>query len=107
MTTKNFKVAAEDFIDIPEAQETDKETIKNQYNKSALKTNPVTEADNIAELLKKGYVLTKEPKTKHMQLLVRPFTAQALKNEAKRQGKSLNEFVNGIFEEYIENNSLQ
>ena len=50
----------------------------------------------------KGYKLVKENKSERMQLLVRPALKEAIKKEAEAQGLSMNELVNGIFEEYLE-----
>ena len=50
----------------------------------------------------KGYKLVKENKSERMQLLVRPVVKEAIKKEAEAQGLSMNELVNGIFEEYLE-----
>lgn len=49
-----------------------------------------------------GYRLVKETKSKRMQLLVRPSTQDALKKAAAREGISVNDLANRIFEEYIE-----
>lgn len=50
----------------------------------------------------KGYKLVKENKSERMQLLVRPVVKDAIKKAADEQGLSMNELVNGIFEEYLE-----
>lgn len=50
----------------------------------------------------KGYKLVKENKSERMQLLVRPATKEAIKQEAAAQGISMNDLVNNIFEDYLE-----
>lgn len=47
-----------------------------------------------------GYILTQEPKSKRLQLLVRPHTLEALKQTAAAQGLSVNELCNRILEDY-------
>ena len=63
-----------------------------------------TEAPQTQEgvAIPKGYKLVKENKSERMQLLVRPVVKEAIKKEAEAQGLSMNELVNGIFEEYLE-----
>lgn len=50
----------------------------------------------------KGYKLVKENKSERMQILIRPTLKDAIREEAKAQGLSMNDLVNNIFEEYIE-----
>ena len=50
----------------------------------------------------KGYKLVKESKSERMQLLVSKTLKDAIKQEAKAQGLSMNELANAIFEEYLE-----
>ena len=59
-------------------------------------------ADNRNAEIPKGYKLVKENKSERMQLLVRPVLKEAIKQEAMAQGVSMNDLVNGIFEEYME-----
>lgn len=50
----------------------------------------------------KGYELKKQSKSESMHLLVRPLTRETLQNKAEIEGKSLNQVVNEILEDYIE-----
>lgn len=52
----------------------------------------------------RGYKLVKENKSERMQLLVRPTLKDALRKEAKKQGLSMNDLANTIFEDYLERN---
>ena len=52
----------------------------------------------------RGYKLVKENKSERMQLLVRPTLKDALRKEAKKQGLSMNDLANTIFEDYMERN---
>ena len=49
----------------------------------------------------RGYKLTKEPRSARIQLLVRPSTRELIKADADKAGKSINEFVNDILEDYL------
>lgn len=49
----------------------------------------------------RGYKLTKEARSERIQLLVRPSSKELLKAEADNAGKSLNEHVNEILEDYL------
>lgn len=55
----------------------------------------------------KGYKLIRESKSERMQLLVRPTTKEAIKKAAEAQGVSVNDFVNQLFEEYLERMSAE
>lgn len=55
----------------------------------------------------KGYKLIREYKSERMQLLVRPTLKEAMKKEAKKQGLSMNDLANTIFEEYLERNGIE
>lgn len=52
-------------------------------------------------LIPKGYKLVRETKSTRLQLLVRPSTKEALKEEAAALGISVNDLANNIFEDYI------
>lgn len=49
----------------------------------------------------KGYVLTQEPKSQRVQLLIRPTTKQGIKEIAEAEGLSMNELINKILEDYL------
>lgn len=59
-----------------------------------------------AETTKKtvDYIETREPKSKRLQLLIRPTTLAKIKKQAKRERKSVNELVNELMEDYLERN---
>lgn len=48
------------------------------------------------------YKLTPVAKTARLQLLVRPYTKEAIKKAADEQGLSMNELINQILDEYAE-----
>lgn len=48
-----------------------------------------------------GYRLTRESKSRRLQLLIRQYTYDGLKQSAAEQGISLNELANRIFEAYL------
>ena len=54
--------------------------------------------------IKEGYELRKVAKSQRMQLLVRPCTAQKLKEIAQENDISVNELANRLFESLIEAN---
>lgn len=87
MAKKNFKNPAEMFLSGAE----DKKS-----------TSQAKEQDAPGVDVPKGYKLVKETKSERMQLLVRPTLKDTIKKEADRQGLSMNDLVNDIFEEYIE-----
>lgn len=60
--------------------------------------------DSEAFVAPPGYKLVREPKSRRMQLLVRPTIADGLKAAAAEKGVSLNELANMVFEEYLRNN---
>lgn len=90
MAKRNFKTnVTEDFFTQPEKAQAE----------------PIIEYRSAEELQKQlppGFKIVKENKTRRMQFLVRPTTYEALKKEADKQGSSINELVNTIFEEYLE-----
>ena len=93
MASKNFKKApSEFFITASEAGDDPKqEAPKTRKKKEAL------DGYNIP----RGYKLTKEARSERIQLLVRPSSKELLKADADKAGKSLNEFVNDILEDYL------
>lgn len=50
-----------------------------------------------------GYILKREPKSEHIQVLIRPNTNKALRDIALRESISRNELINQVLEEYISN----
>lgn len=50
----------------------------------------------------RGYKLVREPKTVHVNLLVRASTRDALEEIRSEKGQSRNDLVNEILEKYIE-----
>ena len=70
---------------------------------SAARNAPApSEKTDGATIIPKGYTLVKENKSERMQILIRPTLKDAIREEAKAQGLSMNDLVNNIFEEYIE-----
>ena len=60
------------------------------------------EPEQTGQEVPRGYKLVKESKSGRINLLVRPSTKEALKEEADRRGISTNELINKILEDYIE-----
>lgn len=79
---KDFTTPTEAFISVPEEAPAEMETFK----------------------IPAGYRLVREGKSKRMQLLVTPTTASELRAVADREGLSLNELCNRIFETYLKGN---
>jgi len=52
-------------------------------------------------VLPDGYKLVKEPKTRRVQLLVRPTVFSEFKKIAEANNKSVNDFLNDIMEEVV------
>ena len=52
--------------------------------------------------LPRGYKVIRESKSVRQQVLLRPSTRQALRDEAKRKGISTNELLNSILEKHLE-----
>lgn len=52
-----------------------------------------------------GYIYVKEPKSRRLNLLIRPSTADELKKIAKERDQSLNDFLNDMCEELIRQNN--
>lgn len=91
MPKKNFKTnVTEDFFTQPEKKAQEDAAI--EYRS----------AEELQKQLPPGFKIVKENKTRRMQFLVRPTTYEGLKKQADKQGISINELVNSIFEDYIE-----
>lgn len=89
MAKKNFKNPAEIFISGADREAPEQEEVKDEGQQ--------------AFTIPKGYILTKEPKTERMQILIRPSTKEAIKKAVEEQGyKSMNDLINQILDEYIE-----
>lgn len=54
-----------------------------------------------AAAIPQGYTLTRESKTKRLQLLIRPTTDTALQRIAAERGTSKNDLINQALEEFI------
>ncbi len=54
-----------------------------------------------AAAIPQGYTLTRESKTKRLQLLIRPTTDAALQHIAAERGTSKNDLINQALEEFI------
>ena len=52
-----------------------------------------------------GYVLKRESKTRRTSLVLRPSTFEKLEDLAADQGKSRNDLINEIIEQYINDNT--
>ena len=85
MARKSFKDPALNFISAAEEQETKPRDI-----------------DPEGAQIPKGYRLVRESKNQRTQILLRPTTKQTLRDMAEEQGKSLNELINSILEDYID-----
>lgn len=59
-----------------------------------------SETPNAAEV-PEGYVLKRESKTKRTSLVMRPSTFEKLEDLAAKQGKSRNDLLNDIIEDYL------
>jgi predicted DNA binding CopG/RHH family protein len=87
--------AAEAFISTPE------ETIRPERKATAKKATTGKAQAPKEVKLPVGFVLQREAKSKHLQLLVRPFLLQALKDTASKKGVSVNEYCNQVLEKAV------
>ena len=88
--------AAEAFISRPEEAQSKQPERKQATKKGATTGKPQATKE---VKLPEGFVLQREAKSKHLQLLVRPFLLQALKETANRKGVSVNEYCNQVLEQ--------
>lgn len=54
-------------------------------------------------VLPEGYMLVRESKSRRVQLLIRPSIYEGIKEIAKKKGKSINDYVNDLFEFQVNN----
>lgn len=79
---KDFTTPTEAFISVPEEKPVEMEPFK----------------------IPAGYRLVRESKSQRLQLLVTPTVAAELRAAAEKEGWSLNELCNRIFEAYLKGN---
>ena len=94
-TKKSFRNTSEHFISATEEKKESPD-----YAKQFGEPEPLPiQADNYD--LPRGIVARPEPRSERIQLLVRPSTKELIKADADKAGKSLNEYVNDILEDYL------
>jgi len=55
----------------------------------------------------KGYILTEEPKSQRLQLLLKPSTFKAIKTLSGEAGESMNATCNKIIEKYLKERGIK
>lgn len=97
MATKNFKKNASEYFISSEAGTDPKPEPRNRTPRTSRLKKEDLEGLN----LPRGYKVVKEARSERIQLLVRPSTKELLQADANKAGKSLNEFVNDLIEDYL------
>ena len=78
-----------------------RKSVAEQFISAAEKPQETPQAAQEGIIIPKGYKLVRENKSARLQLLIRPSTKEALKEEAAALGISVNDLANNIFEEHL------
>ena len=97
MAQKNFKKSTSEFFITTSEAGADPKQEAPKPKRSGRATQEAPKGFTVP----RGYKLTKEARSERIQLLVRPSSKELLKADADKAGKSLNEFVNDILEDYL------
>lgn len=95
-TKKGFKKNASEYL----ISASEKKNESPDYAKQFGEPDPLPIQANEYNL-PRGFIAKPEARSERIQLLVRPSSKELLKADADKAGKSLNEFVNDILEDYL------